>query len=157
LKFLFLSDSIKEELCSSLFYYKLINLCEKHAEDNEEFVRETCYILVVLITTDQSIDHLLNSNKYDLLEYGILWLEKTNLQLKMTGALIITNLTRNDQSATSILADKRQPDKKLIEQLKNFTIKLENKLESMIDEQAKVAHGILGALRNLSVPGKLMI
>jgi hypothetical protein len=75
----------------------------------------------------------------------------------MTGALIITNLTRNDQSATSILADKRQPDKKLIEQLKDFSMKLENKLELMTDEQAKVAHGILGALRNLSVPSKKLI
>jgi hypothetical protein len=75
----------------------------------------------------------------------------------MTGSLIITNLTRNDQSAISILADKRQPDKKLIEQLKNFTMELENKLELMTDQQAKVAHGILGALRNLSVPGKTII
>jgi hypothetical protein len=75
----------------------------------------------------------------------------------MTGALIITNLTRNDQSATSILADKRQPDRKLIEQLKDFSMKLENKLELMTDEQAKVAHGILGALRNLSVPSKKLI
>ncbi len=132
----------------------MINLCEKYAGVDEEFLRETCYILVVLITVDKSIDHLLNSNKYDLLECGILWLEKENLQLKMTGALIITNLTRNDQSATGILNDKRQPDKKLIEQLKNFTVQLENKLESMTDAQAKVAHGILGALRNLSVPGK---
>jgi len=75
----------------------------------------------------------------------------------MTGALIITNLTRNDQSAKSILLDKRQPDKKLIEQLKNFSIELENKLELMTDEQAKAAHGILGALRNLSVPSKNII
>jgi len=148
------SDGVKEELCSSLFYYKLIHLCEKYADEDEEFVREICYILIVLITKDKSIDHLLNSNKYDLLEYGISWLEKSNLQLKMTGALIITNLTRNDQSAISILSDKRQPDKKLIEQLKNFTIQLENKLELMTDEQAKVAHGILGALRNLSVPSE---
>jgi len=70
----------------------------------------------------------------------------------MTGALIITNLTRNDQSAISILADKRKPDIKLVEQLKYFSIQLENKLELMTDEQAKVAHGILGALRNLAVP-----
>ena len=131
-----------------------MSLCEKYAGVDEEFLRETCYILVVLITADKSIDHLLNSNKYDLLECGILWLEKANLQLKMTGALIITNLTRNDQSAAGILNDKRQPDKKLVEQLKNFTTELENKLESMTDAQAKVAHGILGALRNLAVPGK---
>ena len=71
----------------------------------------------------------------------------------MTGALIITNLTRNDQSAISILTDKRQPDRKLIEQLKNLT----NQLEVITDEQAKVAHGILGALRNLSVPSKNFI
>jgi hypothetical protein len=100
---------------------------------------------------------LLTSNKYDLLEYGISWLEKSNLQLKMTGALIITNLTRNDQSAISILSDKRKPDIKLVEQLKYFSIQLENKLELMTDEQAKVAHGILGALRNLSVPSKNII
>jgi hypothetical protein len=148
------SDTIKEEICSSLFYYKLIHLCEQYAGKDEEFVREICYILVVLITTDKSIDHLVNSKQYDLLEYGILWLEKSNLQLKMTGALIITNLTRNDQSAKNILLDQRQPDKKLIEQLKNFSIELNNKLESMTDEQAKVAHGILGALRNLAVPSK---
>ncbi|CAF0975227.1 unnamed protein product [Adineta steineri] len=145
-------DGVKEELCSSLFYYKLINLCEQYAGKDEEFLRETCYILVVLITADKSIDHLLTSNKYDLLEYGISWLEKSNLQLKMTGALIITNLTRNDQSAISILSDKRKPDIKLVEQLKYFSIQLENKLELMTDEQAKVAHGILGALRNLAVP-----
>ena len=72
----------------------------------------------------------------------------------MTGALIITNLTRNDQSAISILSDKRKPDVKLIEQLKDFSQQLENKLELMTDEQAKVAHGILGALRNLAVPSK---
>lgn len=150
----FYLDAIKEEICSSLFYYTLINLCEKYADQDEELLREICYILVVLITTDKSIDYLLNSNKYDLLEYGILWLEKSNLQMKMTGALIITNLTRNDQSAKSILSDKRQPDKKLIEQLKNFTNQLENKLELMTDEQAKVAHGILGALRNLAVPSE---
>jgi hypothetical protein len=70
----------------------------------------------------------------------------------MTGALIITNLTRNDQSAISILSDKRKPDIKLIEQLKYFSTQLQNKLELMTDEQAKVAHGILGALRNLAVP-----
>lgn len=145
---------MKEEICSSLFYYKLINLCEKYAGQDEEFIRETCYILVVLITTDKSIDHLLNSNKSNLLDCGINWLEKSNLQLKMTGALLITNLTRNDQAALNILADQRQPVKKLIEQLKNFAKELENKLDSMTDEQAKVAHGILGALRNLSIPGK---
>jgi hypothetical protein len=72
----------------------------------------------------------------------------------MTGALIITNLTRNDQSAKSILSDKRQPDVKLVEQLKSFSNQLQNQLELMTDEQAKVAHGILGALRNLSVPSK---
>jgi hypothetical protein len=44
-------DAVKEELCSSLFYYKLINLCEQYAGEDEEFLRETCYILVVLITT----------------------------------------------------------------------------------------------------------
>ncbi|CAF3582141.1 unnamed protein product [Rotaria sp. Silwood2] len=66
-------DGVKEELCSSLFYYKLINLCEQYAGQDEEFLRETCYLLVVLITTDKSIDHLLTSNKYDLLEYGISW------------------------------------------------------------------------------------
>lgn len=71
----------------------------------------------------------------------------------MTGALIITNLTRNDQSARSILSDKRKPDIKLVEQLQYFSTTLDNKLESMTDEQAKVAHGILGALRNLAVPG----
>lgn len=135
-----------------MFYYKLLNLCETYDNIDDEFLREICYILVVLITTDKSIDYLLNSNKYDLLEYGILWLEKTNLQLKMTGALIITNLTRNDQSAKSILTDQRQPDKKLIEQLKYFSNQLDNKFELMTDEQAKVAHGILGALRNLAVP-----
>ena len=145
---------MKEEICSSLFYYKLINLCEKYVGQDEEFIRETCYILVVLITTDKSIDHLLNSNKSNLLDCGINWLEKSNLQLKMTGALLITNLTRNDQAALNILADPRQPVKKLIEQLKNFTKELENKLDLMTDEQAKVAHGILGALRNLSIPGK---
>ncbi|CAF0788502.1 unnamed protein product [Rotaria sordida] len=145
-------DSVKEELCSSLFYYKLINLCEQYVGQDEEFLRETCYLLVVLITTDKSIDHLLTSNKYDLLEYGISWLEKSNLQLKMTGALIITNLTRNDQSAISILSDKRKPDIKLVEQLKYFSIQLQNKFELMTDEQAKAAHGILGALRNLAVP-----
>ena len=147
------TDSVKEEVCSSLFYFKLINLCEKYAGEDEEFIREACYILVVLITTDKSIDHLLNSNQSNLLDYGISWLEKSNLQLKMTGALLITNLTRNDQAAMNILADKRQPVKKLIEQLKSFTDQLENKLELMSDEQAKVAHGILGALRNLAIPG----
>lgn len=147
-------DSVKEEICSSLFYYKLINLCEKYAGEDEEFIREACYILVVLITIDKSIDHLLNSNHSNLLDYGISWLEKSNLQLKMTGALLITNLTRNDQAAVNILADKRQPVKKLIEQLKSFTNELENKSELMSDEQAKVAHGILGALRNLAIPGK---
>lgn len=152
-----LADLIKEEICLSLFFYKLINLCEKYVDQDEEFIRETCYILVVLITTDKSIDHLLNSNKYNLLECGILWLEKSNLQLKMTGALIITNLTRNDQAAITILADKRQPDRKLIEQLKCFTSELENKLELITDEQAKVAHGILGALRNLSIPSKRLL
>lgn len=109
---------------------------------------------MVLITTDKSIDHLLNSNKSNLLDCGISWLEKSNLQLKMTGALLITNLTRNDQAALNILADQRQPVKKLVEQLKQFTNELEKKLDSMTDEQAKVAHGILGALRNLSIPGK---
>mgnify|MGYP006892795710 CR=1 FL=1 len=68
----------------------------------------------------------------------------------MTGALIITNLTRNDQSARSILTDQRQPDRKLIEQLKLLT----NQLDQLTDEQAKVAHGILGALRNLAVPSR---
>ncbi|CAF3308573.1 unnamed protein product [Rotaria socialis] len=145
-------DDVKEELCSSLFYYKLINLCEKHAGKDEEFLREACYLLVVLITADKSIDHLLTSKKYDLLEYGISWLEKSNLQLKMTGALIITNLTRNDQAAIGILADKCKPDIKLVEQLKYFSTELQNKLESMTDEQAKAVHGILGALRNLAVP-----
>lgn len=72
----------------------------------------------------------------------------------MTGALIITNLTRSDQTATSILNDKRKPDVKLVEQLKYFITKLDNKLESMTDEQAKTTHGILGALRNLAVPSK---
>ncbi|CAF0913504.1 unnamed protein product [Rotaria sp. Silwood1] len=145
-------DGVKEELCSSLFYYKLINLCEQYAGQDEEFLREACYLLVVLITTDKSIDHLLTSNKYDLLEYGISWLENSNLQLKMTGALIITNLTRNDQSAISILSDKRKPDIKLVEQLKYFSTQFQNKFELMTDEQAKAAHGILGALRNLAVP-----
>ena len=72
----------------------------------------------------------------------------------MTGALIITNLTRNDQSAKSILADNRQPDVKLVEQLKYFAEQLHHQLDQMTDEQAKVAHGILGALRNLAVPSK---
>lgn len=141
-------DSIKDEICSSLFYYKLIHLAEHYANIDEEFLREICYILVVLITTDKSIEYLLNSKEDNLLDYGISWLEKSNLQLKMTGALIITNLTRNDQSARSILTDQRQPDRKLIEQL---TI-LNNQLDQLTDEQAKVAHGILGALRNLAVP-----
>lgn len=70
----------------------------------------------------------------------------------MTGALIITNLTRNDASAQNILADKRQPDIKLVEQLKYFSQLLNNQLEQMTDEQAKVVHGVLGALRNLAVP-----
>ena len=105
-------------------------------------------------SSDKSIDHVLTSKKHDLLDYGISWLENANLQLKMTGALIITNLTRNDQSAISLLADKRKPDVKLVEQLKYFAGELENKLEAMTDEQAKVAHGILGALRNLAVPGR---
>ena len=103
---------------------------------------------------DKSIDQLLSSKEHDLLEYGISWLEKTNLQLTMTGALIITNLTRNDRSAISLLADQRKPHIKLVEQLKRFSEQLENKLELMTDEQAKAAHGILGALRNLAVPGK---
>ena len=111
----------------------------------------------MFFSLDKPIDHLLTSNKYDLLEYGILWLEKSNLQLKMTGALIITNLTRNDQSAISILSDKRKPDVKLVEQLKYFSEQLDNKLELMTDEQAKVAHGILGALRNLAVPSKIKV
>ncbi|CAF0834991.1 unnamed protein product [Adineta ricciae] len=145
-------DGVKEEVCSSLFYYKLISLCEKYDGKDEEFLRETCYILVVLITADKSIDQLLSSKQHDLLEYGISWLEKTNLQLTMTGALIITNLTRNDQSAISLLADHRKPHVKLVEQLKRFSEQLENKLELMTDEQAKAAHGILGALRNLAVP-----
>ena len=72
----------------------------------------------------------------------------------MTGALIITNLTRNDQSAKSILTDKRQPDVKLVAQLKYFAEQLHDQLDQMTDEQAKVAHGILGALRNLAVPSK---
>ena len=55
----FVSDSIKEEICSSLFYYKLLNLSEKYSEEDPEFVREICYILVVLITTDKSIDYLI--------------------------------------------------------------------------------------------------
>lgn len=145
-------DSIKDEICSSLFYYKLIHLAEHYANIDEEFLREICYILVVLITTDKSIEYLLNSKEDNLLDYGISWLEKSNLQLKMTGALIITNLTRNDQSARSILTDQRQPDRKLIEQL---TI-LNNQLDQLTDEQAKVAHGILGALRNLAVPSRFI-
>ena len=119
------------------------------------FVRSV-HLLQIIIDDhlDKSIDQLLTSKQHDLLEYGISWLEKTNLQLKMTGALIITNLTRNDQSAISLLADQRKPHVKLVEQLKKFSEQLENKLELMTDEQAKVAHGILGALRNLAVPGK---
>ena len=107
------------------------------------------------LVSDKSIDQLLTANKCDLLDYGISWLQKSNLQLKMTGALIITNLTRNDQSAISILADKRQPDVKLVEQLKFFSAQLEGRLETMTDEQAKAAHGILGALRNLAVPSRV--
>ena len=164
------SDCVKDELCSSLFYYKLIHLCEEYMDKDEEFLRETCYILVVLITTgiidpwlsddprelnlDQSIERLLTSKEVDLLSHGISWLEKKNLQLKMTGALIITNLTRNDQSAVSILADLRQPDVKLVEQLKYLMELIEHRQDQMTDEQAKVAHGILGALRNLAVPSK---
>ena len=164
---------MKEELCSSLFYYKLINLCEQYAEIDEEFLRETCYLLVILITggllyfnisfgfsvasffSDKLVDHFLTSNEDNVLEYGISWLEKSNLQLKMTGALIITNLTRNDQSATSIVSDRRKPVLKLVEQLNYFSIQLQNKLELMTDEQAKTAHGILGALRNLAIPSML--
>ena len=107
------------------------------------------------LVSDQSIDRLLTGNKRDLLDYGISWLQKSNLQLKMTGALIITNLTRNDQSAISILADQRQPDIKLVEQLKLFSAQLDNQPETMTDEQAKAAHGILGALRNLAVPSRV--
>jgi hypothetical protein len=104
---------------------------------------------------DQSIEHLLTTKAIDLLSHGIAWLEKTNLQLKMTGALIITNLTRNDQTAMSILTDKRQPDVKLVEQFLWLIEQLHEQYETMTDEQAKVAHGILGALRNLAVPGRI--
>ena len=143
---------MKEELCSSAFFYKLLELCERYADKDDEFVRESCYLLVVLITTDPSIERLLASKEFDLLNYGVSWLERTNLQLKMSGALIITNLTRNDQSARSILTDQRQPDLKLVEQLKYFSQLLNNQFDQMTDEQAKVIHGVLGALRNLAVP-----
>jgi len=139
-------DRIKDQLCSSAFYLKLFHLCEEFVDKDDEFVRETCYILVVLITTDRSIELLIEKNHFDLLSNGLLWLEKSNLQLKMTGALIITNLTRNDQSATNIFSDSRRIDTKLVEQLKLFSN------EQMTDERGKVAHGILGALRNLAVP-----
>ncbi|CAF1116409.1 unnamed protein product, partial [Didymodactylos carnosus] len=145
-------DSMKAELCSSSLYFKLITLCEQYAGKDEEFLRETCYILILLITTDKAIDHLLSRPERDLLECGIKWLETDNLQLNMTGALIITNLTRNDQAATGILLDARQPHLKLVQRLQLFSSQLQNQLASMSDEQAKVAHGVLGALRNLAVP-----
>ena len=52
---LFDVDRVKEELCSSLFFYKLTRLSEQYANTDEEFLRETCYILVVLITTGKTV------------------------------------------------------------------------------------------------------
>lgn len=49
--FVFISDRIKEDLCSSSIFFKLLTLCDQYADKDVEFTRECCYLVVVLVTT----------------------------------------------------------------------------------------------------------
>lgn len=128
----------KDGLCETI--YRLLETYKTLANTNEAraLMKLACDLIVLILTGDESMHYLYNT---PLLKYMEDWLDSYDIDLLTTGVLALGNFARTDSHCIEMV--KRNITKKLLAILSK---------NNGIDDEMKLQHALLSALRNLVIP-----
>ncbi|XP_055312071.1 GTPase-GDP dissociation stimulator vimar isoform X2 [Sitodiplosis mosellana] len=137
------NDDVKLQLamdgvCETI--YRLLETYKTLANTNEAraLMKLACDLIVLILTGDESMHYLYNTS---LLKYMEDWLDSYDIDLLTTGVLALGNFARTDSHCIAMVE-------------RNITNKLLAILSKNngIDDEMKLQHALLSALRNLVIP-----
>ncbi|XP_031632499.1 rap1 GTPase-GDP dissociation stimulator 1 isoform X2 [Contarinia nasturtii] len=129
----------KDGVCETI--YRLLETYKTLANTNEAraLMKLACDLIVLILTGDESMHYLYNTS---LLKYMEDWLDNSyDIDLLTTGVLALGNFARTDSHCIEMVN-------------RNITTKLLTILSKNngIDNEMKLQHALLSALRNLVIP-----
>lgn len=127
----------KGELCSTLVKHIVSRWS---TPDFEELRSDACDLVVLILSHDESMQHLYKVDDGKFVKTFLDWLEKDDLQLKVAASLALGNFACNKENCVELMNNNTS----------KVLIKLLN-AHSQSDKDMKLQHALLGALRNLAV------
>ncbi|XP_068630816.1 GTPase-GDP dissociation stimulator vimar [Battus philenor] len=165
-------DSVKTLLATEggvqLLCGRLEQLMQKHEAGDmnvedvevEAVVKQACDLIIIVLTGDEAMNILYNNGVGEVYLDMVRWLDSSNNYLLTTAVLAIGNFARKDEYCIQMMGDKIY-DKLLdiFEAHHEMCLRLEREGEHEGERggqgsaaAARVQHGAVSALRNLSVP-----
>ncbi|KAG8228784.1 hypothetical protein J437_LFUL006663 [Ladona fulva] len=141
------NETVKNHLAHAGLCEMLIGLLRKHqpmlSEDDESrnMMKVACDLIVLILTGDESMNHLYAEGKGGVFQEMVRWLESDDEDLQVTGVLAMGNFARTDKHCIQMV--QQGVCKKLLNLVeKNNTSAGDIRLQ----------HALLSALRNLAIP-----